>query len=305
MTLQELKLAIENNHIPNNLIIFKNSESSFIASQYTHAIAQKKNLEIKYIEDLAGILQESGSIFNDTSLETDSILSVYKVDILKHIPLALSEINNLIIITNKVDDEETKTYFKNSIVEVPKLEEWQWKDYVYSLCEGVQSDNLDWLLSVCKDRDRLTNEVDKIIIFNQIERAYLFEDLMREGLLDDLSSYNIFTIINMICKKDIQGLSSLLNEFKNIDINEFGFLTLLLKNFRNLLSVQLSLNPTTESLGIDSKQLYALKKMPRVYSQEQLINIYLFLCDIDRKIKSGELPTELVIDYILCKVLTL
>lgn len=305
MTLQELKLAIENNHISNDLIIFKNSESSFIASQYTHAIAQKKNLEIKYIEDLVGILQESESIFIDTSLETDSVLSVYKTDIVKHIPSSLSQINNLIIITNKVDDEETKTYFKNNIIEVPKLEEWQWKDYVYSLCEGVDTNNLDWLLSTCKDKDRLNNEIQKVSIFNQIERAYLFEDLIRDNLLDDLTSYNIFNIINMICRKDITGLSSLLDEFKKIDINEFGFLTLLLKNFKNLLSVQLSMNPTAEALGIDSKQLYALKKMPRVYSQEQLIDIYLFLCDIDRKIKSGELPTELIIDYVLCKVLTI
>ncbi len=305
MTLQELKLSIESGNIPDNLIIFKNSESSFIASQYTRMIAIKKNLEINYIEDLKGILQDYGSIFNDINLETTSILNVYKVDVLKHIPSSLYQLNNLIIITDKIEDKETETFFNSNIINVPKLEDWQWKDYVYSLCEGVDTQNLDWLINICKDKDRLDNEVQKVSLFNESERKYLFEDLIRDGFLDDLSSYNIFNIVNMICRKDINSLQSIISDLTKIDVNEFGLLTLLIKNFKNLITVQLSFNPTPESTGIDAKQLYALKKMPRVYSQEQLITIYSFLCDIDRQVKSGELPTEIMIDYLITKILTI
>ena len=304
MTLQELKTAIETNNIPDDLIIFKNSESSFIASQYTRMIAIKKNLEISYIEDLKGIIQDYSSIFTEVNLETLSNLNVYRTDILKHIPNTLTQFSNLIIITNKIEDKEMESLLSSHIVNVPKLEEWQWKDYVYSLCEGVDTQHLDWLLSICKDKDRLDNEVQKVTIFNPLERKYLFEDLMRDGLLDDLSSYNIFNIVNAICKKDINTLTYLMKEISNIDVNEFGLLTLLLKNFKNLISVQLAFNPTPESTGIDSKQLYALKKMPRVYSQNQLIAIYSFLCDIDRRVKSGELPVEIMIDYLITKILT-
>lgn len=305
MTLQELKIAIETNNIPDDLIIFKNSESSFIASQYSRMIAIKKNLEISYIEDLKGIIQDYSSIFTEVNLETPSNLNVYRTDILKHIPSTLTQFSNLIIITNKIEDKEMESLLSSHIINVPKLEEWQWKDYVYSLCEGVDTQHLDWLLNICKDKDRLDNEVQKVAIFNPLERKYLFEDLMRDGLLDDLSSYNIFNIVNAICKKDINTLTYLMKEISNIDVNEFGLLTLLLKNFKNLISVQLAFNPTPESTGIDNKQLYALKKMPRVYSQDQLIAIYSFLCDIDKRVKSGELPTEIMIDYLITKILTI
>ena len=305
MTLQELKLAIESGTIPDNLIIFKNSESSFIAAQYIRAIAVKKNLEINYVEDLKSVLKDYGSIFNSIDLETDSILNVYKVDTLKHIPHSLAQINNLIIITNKIEDKEVENLFSSYIINVPKLEDWQWKDYVYSLCEGVEPSNLDWLLNICKDTDRLHNEVQKISLFNAGERKYLFEDLIRDGFLDDLSSFNIFNIINMICRKDLDSLRNIILDLDKIDINEFGLLTLLTKNFKNLISVQLSFNPTPESTGLDTKQLYALKKMPKVYSQDQLVNIYSFLCDIDRQVKSGELPSEIMVNYLITKILTI
>ena len=305
MTLQELKLAIESEAVPESLIIFKNSESSFIASQYTRMIAVKKGLEINYLEDLKGVLQEYDSIFNDLALKTDSILNVYKVDTLKYIPPSISQINNLIIITNKIEDKESEMLFNSNIINVPKLEDWQWKDYVYSLCEGVDTSDLDWLLSICKDKDRLDNEVQKISLFREGERKYLFEDLIRDGFLDDLTSYNIFNVVNILCRKDIDSLKLLMNDLSKIDINGFGLLTLLTKNFKNLLTVQLSFNPTPESTGIDSKQLYALKKIPKVFSQEQLINIYSFMCDIDRKVKEGYLPNDIMVDYLITKILTI
>ena len=140
--------------------------------------------------------------------------------------------------------------------------------------------------------------------YKQIHK-YLFEDLVRDGFLDDLSSFNIFNVVNMICRKDIDSLQSIMVDLAKIDINEFGLLTLLTKNFKNLISVQMTFNPTPESCGIDSKQFYALKKMPRIYSQEQLVNIYSFLCDVDRKVNAGELPTEIMTDYLITKILTI
>ena len=64
-------------------------------------------------------------------------------------------------------------------------------------------------------------------------------------------------------------------------------------------------NPTPDNTGLDSKQIYAIKKIPKLYSPEQLKNIYTFLCDVDRKLKTGELPVDMKINYVMCKVLTL
>ena len=69
--------------------------------------------------------------------------------------------------------------------------------------------------------------------------------------------------------------------------------------------VQLNSNPTPENTGLDGKQLYAIKKIPRVYSATQLVDIYTMLLDVDRQIKSGELPTDILIDYLITKILSI
>ena len=100
-------------------------------------------------------------------------------------------------------------------------------------------------------------------------------------------------------------LTAIYKEIHSVDINEFGLLTILYKNFRNIISVQLTNNPTPESTGLESKQLYAIKKIPRVYSPEQLASIFVFLGDLDRMVKNGELPTDIMIDYIITKILSM
>ena len=110
---------------------------------------------------------------------------------------------------------------------------------------------------------------------------------------------------NAIVRKNLDELTGYVKQFGVIDINEIGIVTILAKNFRNMISVQLSNNPTPETTGLDSKQIYAIKKIPRLYSQKQLLDIFDFLCDIDRRLKSGELPVDMMINYVMLKVLTI
>ena len=104
--------------------------------------------------------------------------------------------------------------------------------------------------------------------------------------------------------KNLEILSNIYKEFEWADIEPYGLLTILKKNFKNLLMVQLTVNPTPENTGLEGKQLYAIKKQPRIFSPDQLIDIYSFLCDLDRQVKEGELPTPILVDYIVIKILT-
>jgi DNA polymerase III delta subunit len=179
------------------------------------------------------------------------------------------------------------------------------KDYVYSITEGVAHKDLDWLMQLCgTNYARLQQELDKVSLFREDERRYLFDDLIRDGAVDDLSSYSIFNFTNAITSKDLTAIKSVYKELSRMDVNEFGLLTILLKNFKNIIMVQLNANPTPENTGLDGKQLYAIKKIPRVYSATQLVDIYTMLLDIDRQIKSGELPTDILIDYLVTKILS-
>lgn len=307
MTIQQLKQNIESNTISSNVLIFKvPSFPNFLVNQYIEAIAQSKNQTIEYIESLNPLFQENDSIFFEETIDNNQNLRVYKVD--EYIPdsLKILDLTNLIIVTTKIKETDYMISLNPYIVDIPKLENWQIQDYVYSVCEGVPESELEWLVKLCNfDIYRLSVECSKLSIFKPEERRYLFDQLKYDGFISDLTSFGIFNFTTAILNKDYNALFKMYNEIDRIDINEFGLTKILIQNFRNLISVQLNSNPTPENTGLSSKQLWAIKRIPRLFSPDQLITILQFLLDIDRQVKTGELPVEIMRDYILIKILSL
>ena len=306
MTIQELKGQIENNCVTDAPIIFKDDETMFLSNQYINAISKSRKLKINYIQDLSEVIIDGFDFFGVETGEQPDCLNVLKTQVYNWGEKDIARTTNLIVVVTKFADKETEKSLSDYIVVMPKLEDWQIKDYVYSICEGVNQKDLDWLMNLCgKNICRLQQELDKLTLFNVDERKYLFDSFIRDGAVDDLSSYNIFNFTNAIVSKDMLTLKSIYKEIERADITDFYLLTVLLKNFRNIVLVQLNSNPTSETTGLDSKQLYAIKRIPRVYSPEQLVQIFTFLCDIDRQVKEGELPASLVVDYLTVKILSM
>lgn len=305
MTIGELKTQIESNTLSGNLIIFQITDTDFIPNQYIKEISNTTNMDVEYLDGLDDILHPSFSLFEDVS-PTSNTLRVFNTDVFDCESSQLMNEKYLIVVTKKFGSPEVESLFKHYIVEVPKLCDWQVKDYVFSVAEGVKEVDLEWLYSLYgKNLYRLENELDKIKLFTPTERGYLFESLKRDGAYSDSSSYNIFNLTNALSSKDIGAIKNIYSEIDRVDISEFGLLAILVKNFRNILMVQTNNNPTPETTFIDGKQLYAIKKLPKVYSPEQLVNIYAFLCSIDKMVKSGELPTDIMIDYLIIKILSI
>ena len=306
MTIQELKKQIELNCVTDAPMIFKDDDSMFLSNQYIQAISRSRNLEINYIDDLFDVISSSFDFFTCETDEQPSCLNVLKAQVYNWANIDISRTTNLIVVVTKFSDKSLESKLANYIVSMPKLEDWQIKDYVYSICEGVDQKDLDWLMSMCgKNICRLQQELDKLTLFSVSERKYLFNSFIRDSAMNDMSSYNIFNFTNAIASKDMLTLKSIYREIERADITDFYLLTVLLKNFRNIVLVQLNSNPTPESTGLDSKQLYAIKRIPKCYSPEQLVNIFTFLCDIDRQVKEGELPATLVVDYLTVKILSM
>ena len=305
MTIQELKTQIEAGKVTDELIILKDTEDNFISNQYIKAIARVKKQKINYDDSIDELLADSSSLFSMFQEKDDTSLNVLKSEVFIWVEPRISRLTNLIIVVSKFSDKAIEMQFEKYVVTVPKIEGWMLKDYVYSITEGVAHKDLDWLMQLCgTNYARLQQELDKVSLFREDERRYLFDDLIRDGAVDDLSSYSIFNFTNAITSKDLTAIKSVYKELSRMDVNEFGLLTILLKNFKNIIMVQLNANPTPENTGLDGKQLYAIKKIPRVYSATQLVDIYTMLLDIDRQIKSGELPTDILIDYLVTKILS-
>ena len=299
MNCKELKTRIEENTIINPFIIFVYSDNKFLANQYTQAIAKNLNKSIQYVDTLQPI-SASNDIFN---LQDDEFLRVYNID-----KLTLNEdfINekNLIIITKNVDDK-TKSLFIDNIVELPKLESWQIKDYMYSILKDVDVRYIDWLIDNCNNYIyRLQQEADKLNLFEGQEKNILFQSMVDDDAFIDISNKNIFNFTDAVMKKNKQSLIKIYEDIDSIDVEPLGVLTILYQNFKKLIQVWLNKNPTSENTGLSSKQIYAINKLPKVWSQKDLIEIFIFLTEIDYKIKTGLMPMPLLRDYLVVKILS-
>lgn len=303
MTLLEIKTSIEQAAVGDELIIFNYEDVPFVADQYVREISRIKNMPIQYIESLDSIVSGFADIFGMSQM--DDSIRVYRAAEIEALPDKLKYEKNLYIIVNKIKDKESANSYVDSTVIIPKLEGWQLTDYMYSVAEGVDRKNLDWLIKASSgDIYRLENELDKFRLFSESERKFLFDDMLLEGAFQDLSSFNVFNITNSVTSRDYESLKNALAEIKSFDAEPLGIVTLLYQGFRKLIQVWLAKNPTPESTGLKSGMIYAINKQPRVYSKAQLLKAFLLLTDIDKQLKSGNIDTKWLVDYLVCRILT-
>lgn len=301
MTLQDIKTQIETNSIKNTFIIFR-CDDRFIARQYYKAISQQLNKKIDYVEDIHSITNKSLDIFfQDTS--ENKTLKVCMLDTFDYYNNDLLNEEYLIIVCKKIE-KHTAEIYKNFIIEIAPLEYWCVKDYLYSILKGVDTKYIDWLIENCNfDINRLQLEADKLLIFDENERNIVFTQMLDDDAFSDITNKTIFNFTDAIVKKDIHKLKTIYEDIDNIDIEDIGVVTVLYQNFKKLLQVWTATNPTPESTGLSSKQIYAIKKLPKVWSERQLVDILELLTSIDFKIKTGTMPVNILRDYLVVNIL--
>ena len=283
--LATLKTEIEENTFNSKLLICKCKDitSKFIAEQYLHYYARANNFEIVEREDIEYSRNTWGT--------EESCVFIHKTDELTVKPTTE---DNIWIITSKIKAKLAKE-LAEYIVEIPKLEEWQLKDYVATSCR-ITEELAEQLMEAYKDIYKLDIEINKLKIFSQ----NMFNELTDQLLYQ--VDQPIFDLTNALVKRDKQALTKFIESGTEVD--PFALTSLLLKNFRNIINIQLAQNPTAESTGLTGKQFYAIQRYScGHYNREELLYIYSVLTQIDSQIKSGNLDTSHVINYIIGKFL--
>lgn len=279
------KKQIENNTLvldKNSLFIFigKDKSSEFIFDQYLKIFSSNNNLSINYIHSL-----ECNNLFDDHSQ-----IKVFKTDKLDKISHSFSG-----WVYCKTVSKDIRTTIE-SIIELPKLEKWQIIDYISSK-SNIELNQAEKLYLAYSDIYKLDIESEKLCIFNK----NVF-DLLNDQL--EQTSYELFDLTNAILQRDLIQLKLLYKS--NIKVDTFILLSVLIKNFKQVIDIQLSKNASAESLGISGKQFWAIKKYNcNKYSRDELLYIYELLTSLDLKIKTGQIDTNIIQDYIVFKIISL
>lgn len=307
MDIEQLKTLVISNVTPEGVTILLCKYGNFIPLQYIESY-RKNSVEVEYIDDLTTILNRVDSLFGDYNNNSKK-LYVYSCDTFD---LSEEETNsirdttkNVVIVCSKVS-EVVQSKLASNIVNIPKLEKWQIEDLAYSMADGADPDDISYLLKVCgNDINRLYNELEKISLFSTLERKSTVKDFIYDGVFNDLSHYNVFDISTAILKKDVNTLKTVYSEISNIDCEPIGLVTILLKNFKDVITVQLCSNPSPEKCGMESKKFWAVKYSCGYYTREQLIKIYKMLTSLDFKIKTGEISTSVLVDYLITYIFSI
>lgn len=295
MTLQELKKEILDNTLDLHMIIFKYDDSAFLVNSYIKRIRDNKGLSIINVNSLNEIFDIENNVFEDSSKN----LYLLDVDEFQD-DLSKYNFNNLIIKTKKVTEKNSEQF----VVKFDKPEDWQVEEYVKVCLPGLNEAERLWLCEITNhDINRLDLECKKINIFDKSMQRSIFEELNTDNMYEDLNSMTIFNFTNAIIKRDLKKVKDILKDINNIDIEPVGLVTILYKNFKNILNIQMNSRATPESLKLSPKQFAAIKRNCNVYNNDKLINTFKLLVSIDYKLKSGLLDNNKIIEYLLVNIL--
>lgn len=293
--IMNLKHNIKEQNVSDSFKIFIYEDNTFAVNQYIETIAEIKNVDIRYITSLSDL--NTDDIFDDLSQDVLYVLNVDKLLPPYVDPLKL---NNVIVKCKSIDASITNQY-ADYVYKFPKLQQWQIHDLVKTLT-NLDEKKVNWLCEVSNwDVYRLYYEALKLKLFQDTNSA--FELFNIEDAYSDLSNYNIFNFITAITKRDLNTIVDILKNINNIDIEPYGVLTLLLRQFRTIIDIQMNPKASAESLNMPPKQFYAIKMNCGRFDNNKLIDIYEKLTSIDLMLKSGELDNNKIIEYLLINIL--
>ena len=294
MTCEELKTKVLNGELDDSLLVFVYPDNTFLVNQYINQICKIKDLTPKYLDSIKDVPVDADDFFGTS----ESTLYVITVDKFVVSVSDLQYTNTIVICkeaTNTVDDN-------NPIVEFPKLTKDQIKEYMEVLCPGLTLNILDWLYDITGgDIYRIEKELLKISIFPDSKQHEVFENIKQEGGYIDLNPLTIYNFINAFMKKDRATICDVLQSLDIIDVEGTGVVTLLTRNIKNVIDIQLNPKASADDLKMSEKQFKAVKYSCGKFSDRKLIEMYRILTNIDYKLKSGrfELNNSQMVDYLV------
>ena len=300
MTIAELKEQVLSGKITDSLLIFVCSENYYLADQYINTIAAKTGLEKKII---TSITQRDSPILS-LVIDYSNYLYVLKTEVFDEMIPDPEDLKNVIIVCNRIDKKIIDN-LTDYIIDFPKLLDWQIKDYMKTICPGLDSNTIDWAYaSMSGDIYKIKNELDKIKLFPVAEQQNILTEI-RFSAGSDMYSQTLYGLAEAIIRNNKREVLEYLHYRQSCDIDPFGLISILLSNYKKILFVTQRSGLTAADIGITDKLYKAISYYYRGYFVDKLKTAIKVLSALDLDLKSGRLdmPKNMLFDYIVGKLL--
>lgn len=300
MNVKMLKEQILNNSLSDDFLVLVCEDNFFIAEQYITKLCQIKHYTENFVNELVDQEKSALSLVFDFS----NVLNILKTEVFSEFSSDYSQFKNNIVICNKVD-KKVEDSLKNYIIKIPKLVDWQIKDYIKTICKDLEADEVDWLFDVTDGNIyRIENELDKIKLFSGIKQREILNELKYDDN-SDLYKISVFTLCDALLKRNIVVLNDYLRHIDVANVDPFSLIGLLISNYKKILFINFNSGLSAEQLKMTPKQINAIKYYYRNISEKTVVNALKYLTSLDRQLKTGKLDLEnnKIIELIICSLL--
>lgn len=285
MEIQDLRQSIEDGILGDELLVFVCPTDMWLADKYIDLIAESKGLAINKINSLEETTDMSPLAL---IMNFDEKLNVLKTETFDEYSTEYYAMKNIIVVCNQVD-KKIESLVAPYVIKMPKLVDWQVKDYMTLICPELNEKALEWLYNATKGNIyRIDNELAKLNMFDSAEKLTVLEQLANDPYTDLVVPIgDIFKIVEAVLGKKTNELAEVLAHVDQYQLEPIGLTTLLLNKFKLMALIRLKDNVTDKDLGPLAKQA-KWSKYPSISSMRYTKSIK-FLSSVDFRLKNGDL----------------
>ena len=224
---------------------------------------------------------------------------------------AVKNSDDILILTYSSIDKRGKFYKNNRdcICEFEKLSSKMLHKYVVKDC-NLSDNNIDKLIDVCDSNySRIRLELDKIKQYGNyynLNDDTSFKTLIDLGVIHEDIGDITFKFVDSIVSHDMDLIFKYKLQAKEIKEPEMLTLSLLFKNFLNILKVKGANKgdkSVSDKLGMTPWQIKIARQYSNMYTVDDLKYILNQINKVEQGIKMGKIDTSISIDYLLLNIL--
>lgn len=267
MELSDLKRSVEAGAAGRSLIVMVCPFGYFLADQYISAIAASERLEVVPVESISAVGSRASAF-------SEKALFVLTLDEFKG-GVSSPEFAEGIVVRCKKASSEARRDLSAYIADMPDIDAWQKSDYAAGSLPGLSGAEAKELCELCHwDIWKIQTEISKLKAFSPTTQKAMFGILKSEGAYQDAPASSA----------DEAAKAALEGDYAKIGGGLSG------------LAFSAALKRRIRRIAADP---------PKGISERGLAEAYAAAASMDRRLKSGDIPFDMIPEYLICRIAAL